>query len=556
MVSDEQYLRATVEPYVDGLYLNSALLRRDRDTAVVHLLRAFEDAMRSNVVRGLDDRDELRFFQSMRWSHEALPWALRWTWARCESAPETRLDLNWTAYQEAVDLLKLSFNYYQLYRCFVLYSRGVFAADMDSTRRLVRFGFSSADDQRRDGVRQVHEMVRDSAERISHSLLTFVESNWPVINVVFPHYIDKTGEFSIRYSSPPEVSERFARWATLVGRGMRFDLPGYWHFGGYNLHQFRSMWRCLLTLSLTHHFAHVFADGVVGTKGGAVESVVINLDRQELVKMGKLFGIPDGACESILDDLIYSPLENYWDPFWQPVIRISNGTYLISASLIMTSSPERNLIVALNRNPEKRNFYNQVSSQKETEQLSELKKLLNSERYACRERVTLRRESGDALTDIDLLVYDREERSALLMQVKWLLRPDNAVEVLSKDREILEAISVVRAAAQRLEELGTRWLSDVLRLDLGDKPVPIRSLLVNRDFLSGGWVHDDSVPVVDLQFCKDFFASNNSGLGSFYAAAAMIDESLGQERPIAFGRDEIAFGEYTFEVPTIERQGW
>src|SRR5260370_40727536 len=121
-MSDEQYLRGTVETYVDGLYLNSALLRRDRDTAVVHLLRAFEDAMRSNVVRGLDDRDELRFFQSMRWSHEALPWALRWTWAKCESAPEKRLDLNWTAYQEAGDLLKLSFNYYQLYRCFVLYS--------------------------------------------------------------------------------------------------------------------------------------------------------------------------------------------------------------------------------------------------------------------------------------------------------------------------------------------------------------------------------------------------------------------------------------------------
>ncbi len=554
-MSDREFLRDTVEKYVDKLYLNSALLRQSRDVATLHLLRTFEDAMRSGAIRGLTNGEDFRFYQSMRWAHEALPWALRWVWARCSGEEGARLDLDWNVYEDAGQFLLLSAKYYQIYRCFVLFSRGAFSANVDPERRLVRFSFTSSENQRRDGVRQVREMVQDSSAGITDALRSFMKSNWPVINVVFPHYIDKAGENAIRYTAPPEVSERFARWATLQMRGMRFDLPGSWEFGGYNLHQFRSLWRSMLTLSLTHNFAHLFAYEAVGVKGGAVESVIINVGREQLVKMGALFGVPDGSCQSILDDITYNPLGEYWDPFWQPLIRISNGTYLISPSLIMTSSPERNLVVALNRNPAKRELYSRVSAQKEAEQLAELRQFFESNRYTQQERVTLNRANGTILTDIDVLVYDRVERFLLLVQVKWLLRPDNAMEVLSKDREISDAISVVRAAGQRVEELGPRWLSDVLRLELSDEPVKVKSLLVNRDFLPGGWVYDDIVPVVDLQFLRDFFSSQKYGLSSLYEAAMNIDKSLGEKHLISFGRTEIEFGDYIFEVPTIKRQG-
>lgn len=130
------------------------------------------------------------------------------------------------------------------------------------------------------------------------------------------------------------------------------------------------------------------------------------------------------------------------------------------------------------------------------------------------------------------------------------------MEVLSKDGEISAAISIARAAAQRVEELGTRWLSDVLHAELGDEPFRVRSLLVNRDFLPSGWIHDDKVPVVDLKFFQDFFSSGDTGLSSLHDAAMKFDEWLKKERPLSFGRDEIKFGEYVFEVPTIERRGW
>ena len=269
-MNDKGFLRSTVEPYIDNLYINSALLRRGRDVAALHLLRTFEDAMRAGAVRGLADGDDLRFFLSVRRAHEALPWALRWVWARCPSEEHARLDLDWDTYEEAGHLLLLSSKYYQLYRCFVLHNRGVFSADVDPAQRLVRFSFAIADDQLRDGVRQVHETTRDSSGGMSDALRPFMRLDWPVINVVLPNYIDRTGENSIRYTAPPEVSDRFARWATLQMRAMRFDLPGYWEFGGYNLHQFRSFWRSLLTLSLTHYFAHLFAYDAVGVNGGAL----------------------------------------------------------------------------------------------------------------------------------------------------------------------------------------------------------------------------------------------------------------------------------------------
>ena len=118
-MNDKGFLRSTVEPYIDNLYINSALLRRGRDVAALHLLRTFEDAMRAGAVRGLADGDDLRFFLSVRRAHEALPWALRWVWARCPSEEHARLDLDWDTYEEAGHLLLLSSKYYQLYRCFV-----------------------------------------------------------------------------------------------------------------------------------------------------------------------------------------------------------------------------------------------------------------------------------------------------------------------------------------------------------------------------------------------------------------------------------------------------
>jgi len=252
---DDLFLRTEVEPYIDNLYLQSALLRRHRDSAAIHLLRAFEDWSRWATVKSLLARQRVQFHATIRWAHEAIPWALRWVWADCPKDGSAPLDLDWDVYGEATELLQFGFKFYQLSRCFILYSRGFFGVEAAKEKKRVRFFFRSDAEQRRDAASLMYSIMQDNAP-VPAAVVNFLAANMPVIRTILPYYIDKTGEFSIRCETPPDMLEYFKRWAALQVEDMRFEMPGTWEFGEYNLDQFRSFWMSVLSIALAHVTAH------------------------------------------------------------------------------------------------------------------------------------------------------------------------------------------------------------------------------------------------------------------------------------------------------------
>lgn len=548
----DSFLRTEVEPYIDSLYLQAALLKRHRDSAVVHLLRTFEDWSRFGTAQSLLRNEKIQFHVRLRWAHEAIPWALRWVWSDCPRAHSASLDLDWDAYGEAVELMQLGFKYYQLYRCFVLYSRGFFGAEALKEQKRVRFFFRSNEEERRDAASLIYSILQDNP-RMPQVLADFLAADMPVINTVLPYYIEKTGEFSIRCETPPDILEYFKRWATLLVEYMRFDMPGAWQFGNYSLDQFRSFWTSLVCITLAQIKAHDLGDGAVGTKGGAIGSLVMQMSEGSLMKAGNLFPIPEEAWRSIFSALVYQPSRKYWDPFWQPIIKTLNGTLLISPHLIAASSPQRNFITLLNRTNAGRKFYNRVSSQKEEEQLNELGKLFDASQYITRKRVPVPRDDGTTLTDIDLVLYDKVDHALLLMHAKWLIRPDFVQEVLARDDEVQSALHTASSASARITELGVGWISSVVGADLKERPPKLYSVVVNQDFVPSGWVYDDQIPVVNTDFVKEFVGSSQfNGLASLYAACAGFNEYLEKKHPVGLSHDELRFGDYLFEIPTVE----
>jgi len=335
--------------------------------------------------------------------------------------------------------------------------------------------------------------------------------------------------------------------------GMRFDLPGAWQFGGYSLDQFRSFWMSLVAIALAHITAHNLADTTVGTRGGAIASLVMQVSEDSLMRASRVFPVPSDAWRSIFRTLIYQPARNFWDPFWQPIIKVSDGRYLIAPHLVITSSPERNLITLLNRSAAGREFYSRVSAQKEDEQLNGLCRLFPSPRFATRKRVPVTRTDGSALTDIDLMLYDELNGVLLLLHAKWLIRPDTVQEVLTKDDEVRSALRTAANAAERISDLGHEWISNVLGVELRALP-KLHSIVVNRDFVPSGWVYDEQIPVVDTDFVTKFVASSRfTGLGSLYAACAGFSGYLEEKHPVKLDRSEIQFGDYLFEFPTVEQ---
>ena len=300
--------------------------------------------------------------------------------------------------------MDLGFKYYQLCRCFVLYSRGFFGAETVKEQKRVRFFFRSSAEQRRDAASAMYSILQDYPP-LPAAVTKLAAETMPVISTILPHYIDKTGDFSIKCETPPDMMEYFKRWASVFVQEMKFEMPSTWQFGDYNLDQFKCFWKCLLALAVAHIQTHEFADDAVGTKGGAIGSLVMQMSEDLLTKAGALFPIPAKAWRSIFKALIYEPTRDYWDPFWQPIVRISDGTLFISPHLIITSSPERNLVTLLTRSSAGRASYDRVSSQKEEEQLRTLERLFRSSRYIARTRVPVPRDDGTTLTDIDLFLY-------------------------------------------------------------------------------------------------------------------------------------------------------
>lgn len=552
MPTDESFLRGEVEPYIDALYLQSPLLKRHRDSAAIHLLRTFEDASRFGTLNSLLKREQIQFHTRLRWPHEAIPWALRWVWSDCPQEGSGSLDLDWDAYDEAAELMTLAFKYYQLCRCFILFSRGFFGADTAKDQKRIRFFFRSQEEQQRDAASLVYGILRDNPYAPSQALLDFLRESMPVVTTVLPYYIEKVGDCSIRCETPPDMLGYFKRWAILTVDEMKFHLPGTWQFGNYNLDQFRSFWMSLLCLAIAHIKAHDLADDVVGTKGGAIGSLVMQVTEGWLMKSRSMFPVSEEAWLSIFDLLIYQPTRKYWDPFWQPIIECSDGTLLIAPHMIITSSPQRNLITLLNRTSEGRKFYDSVSSQKEKEQLSFLAGLFDTSRFATRKRVPVLREDGTTLTDIDLIVFDTVDNALLLVHAKWLIGPDMVQEVLARDEEVQTALRIAVSASTRISELGASWIATALDVNLKSSP-KLHSVVVNQDFVPSGWVYNEQVPVVITDFVAEFVRSAQfKGLASLYTACAGFSEQLKTKYPVKHCHDEIRFGEYTFEHPTLE----
>jgi hypothetical protein len=186
-MQSDHFLRTEVEPYIDNLYRQSPLLNRHRDTAVIHLLRFFSDAVRFSTVHSVLSNGDLQFFLKLRKAQEGLPWAMRWVWSDCPIEGMGSVELNWESYEEAANLLELAFNYYHLYRCFVLYSRNIFGIEVRPGDKYVRFFFNSETEERRDAAGSLYLMQRD-VPKLPGLLDAFLQQNMPLITIILSEY--------------------------------------------------------------------------------------------------------------------------------------------------------------------------------------------------------------------------------------------------------------------------------------------------------------------------------------------------------------------------------
>lgn len=258
-------------------------------------------------------------------------------------------------------------------------------------------------------------------------------------NAVFRNFKMKKGQFT--YSIKPKDVINGINYMSIY-TDYAYELPPDWRFTNYSLSEFKEVYDALTSLALFHSIAYNYSIGEEQPYGGFIGNIYRFKMVDMINRLLRYTKITKEAIDHILSDLTYGKYNfDNPDPALQPIIPITNDYFAIIPSILSSNSPERNLIVLLNRIPEERKIYSKISNEKENLMRKKIKKELKNLDY--------RYWSGTLtktveLPDIDLVIIDDSEKFVVICELKWFIDPAETREMIQKSEEIVKGIKQVK----------------------------------------------------------------------------------------------------------------
>ena len=172
----------------------------------------------------------------------------------------------------------------------------------------------------------------------------------------------------------------------------------------------------------------------------------------------------------------------------QPLIKLNSENYAIAPHLWISSAPERNLTVLLNRLPSEKVIYAKLVNEKESLMKKRFVNALANEGF----RFT----SGHIpnLPDIDLAIIKDSEKVCLLLELKWFIEPATVDEIISRSEEIEKGISqslqLKRAFAKNYKPL-----LEKLEIDPNYK---LEGIVVSDNWIGHAKVQSPEIPIIQV----------------------------------------------------------
>lgn len=422
------------EQAIDRAFRTNLLIGTPRTPALYHILSAADDSVfvpltavghtpHEMIARADTMINELRY--PIAWIFDASP-----AGGLLEHVRDATLT---TA---AYDLLRLASAYDDISGVFVLASAGLIELTLEGTEIRTRHRFK--DDVRYEAYNRFVGRRRDNAPALDMS---------SIVGEVARHVKVSNGRFSYDVTS-----QLLKDLSALVAPALRarFLLPDHWEFGRYSLGEFRRVWKAVYILTFLRFIAR-YAAMLRGAPGMGVLDTLLILETSALRdSVSRIADLHESTVSSILEDLTYGArgIRNP-DPAIQPLIPIGETSVAIAPQLLLHLNPERNLCVLLNRIPEERFLYSQLTAEKEDIVRKRLIK-------ACEGR-SLRFYSGKLpgrkdLPDIDLAIISEDESICFICELKWFIEPADTRELIEKDQEIAKGLGQAAVLVHALQE--------------------------------------------------------------------------------------------------------
>ena len=266
-----------------------------------------------------------------------------------------------------------------------------------------------------------------------------------------------------------------------------FQLPGEWEFSHYLLGDYRKVFEAILAMALIHFRAKCIAISI-GCQNMAYLDSILLLKCDELVnRVIRYSDVSKEKVQSILDDLTYGNRGvNNPDPVLQPIIKLNAKHYAIVPNLWISSAPERNLTVLLNKIPSERNIYAKLVDENE--------KLMQDRFITNLLETGFRVVHGNVanLSDVDLAIVNDAEKSCLLLELKWFINPAEIREVMDKSKAVKKGISQVLKFKQAFSK-GHEGLLEKLKID---SSYIFEGVVVSQNWIGESHIQCSEVPVI------------------------------------------------------------
>jgi hypothetical protein len=460
-----------------------ALLSRQRDVALIHLLRVHESYMVGNISNpNRGERDN-----ATTHGMDAMNHAVQWISKFCPiSSSGLPLPFDDNAYLEAEELHRVAREYSKVWDLMSLLHRGLIVGEKEDDVT-VRLNYSA---ELNMGLQIAANFIAAPYGPVLGEPL--VTPN--VANDILSGITVQEIEPQLTYQIPDSLFHRlFERVSRMTAEPWEMDPT--WDLGGYTIAQLHRFRVTLDTLCVIH--------GQVSRNLGDARKILASIIKAHprsiweriLTRRSKL---PQDVVATILTDLIYDP-ELYGPGAKQPhvtfhpIFRFGSHILAVSNWLLHVSHIERNVwdLVSIKR-PQ---LHSRLRNLKETSWIEELQQ--KTQQLGLKLYASIKFEFGGQKSDLDTLIIDPRARFALVCELKWLLQPGRISGVLTNDREIKKGIKQAKFA---LEWVRSNPSQLVQRTGFSPDELSefeFRPLVLCKNTLASGFVREPGVPVIN-----------------------------------------------------------
>lgn len=463
-----------VENAIDTEHLKNRLSRLTFAEAAWYLLAFCEEMQFKRLqIDGVSGRQNMACHVDELVNGMKTP--LRWLSQACEPGEKIPRRFCDKSYQSSWDLSKLAYEYDSFETAYIYASAGAIALQLQGDTIV------SDDLFRKDARYEAYDrLCIDELPTLEEDSIAEFFRN------VAQTVTDSNQRFRYRLN-PRIVSLGLDAMSPILSQ---YWLPDSWQMPRYSFGEFRCVLNSLRVMAMIHHLARITAASNGCVHLGYLDSVLI-MDDDELPKrLQRYTGLDAKVINEIVHDLTFGEcgIRNP-DPAIQPLIRLSPDRFAISPSLFLGVDVERNFTVLLNRLPEEKKVYSQLSNHREKISRRRIIKLLQPLEF----RFWYGQLPGrDDLPDLDLAIIDDVQRTCLLLEIKSFIGPAEPREILEKSEEIQRGVAQIKSL-QNAFRLEPQLFTSSLKIDVN---YDVSFAVASETFIGTHNVQDKSVPVV------------------------------------------------------------